>query len=208
MSGITGKGWYAVAYMFLLTALFSSVLIGFSRATRKQVEANQQLTLEKAVLTVLPLEIPPGASNLQIHELYVQQVTLPSPETAGAYTLRKDGKITAYAVPFAGQGFWAPIRGVMGIADDQRTILGVVFYEQSETPGLGAQITTTEFRSQFVGKTLSSAGPAIGIRPISESLGENQVHAVTGATQTSTRLEKLMNQGLQTWRDAMKQGGS
>jgi len=207
MNDITSKGWYAVVYMFVMTALFSSVLIGFSRSTRKRVEANQQLNLEKAVLSVLPIEIPSGLSNLQIHEVYVNQVTPPSSSTAGAYTFQKDGKIIAYAVPFAGKGFWAEIRGVMGISADLESILGVIFYEQSETPGLGAQITTPEFRDQFVGKKISPTDPAIKILPISESLGESQVHAITGATQTSTRLETLMNQDLQTWRDAMKTKG-
>jgi hypothetical protein len=41
-------------------------------------------------------------------------------------------------------------------------------------------------------------------------LGVSDVHAVTGATQTSTRLEKILNDALKKWRaelDEKSEGG-
>ena len=35
-------------------------------------------------------------------------------------------------------GIWAPIRGVVGVSSDLKTVL--IAYEQNETPGLGARI--------------------------------------------------------------------
>ena len=44
------RPFFAVIYMFAVTAFFSAVLIGFARLTRDRVDANQQLAFEKAVL--------------------------------------------------------------------------------------------------------------------------------------------------------------
>jgi Na+-transporting NADH:ubiquinone oxidoreductase subunit C len=124
--------------------------------------------------------------------------------------LKEAGKIVAYALPISGQGFWAPIKGVIGIKADRRTITGIAFYEQNETPGLGAQITTSAFTSQFQGKVISSSDKPLNIRRPTDALGTSDVHAVTGATQTSTRLEKILNDALKKWRaelDEKSEGG-
>ncbi|MBN2212338.1 MAG: FMN-binding protein, partial [Sedimentisphaerales bacterium] len=192
--------WYPVVYMFVITAVFSSVLIGFSRATREHVEANQRLAFEKAVVSVLPINLPANAGNLAIHQAFVSQVETPTNDTGGAYVLRRDGGIVAYALPFEGQGFWAPIKGILGLKDDRRTITGFAIYEQKETPGLGAEINQPKFKNQFPGKKLAKGEPALGIVSPAATPDENEVYAVTGATQTSTRLEKLLNENIAAWR--------
>lgn len=200
--------WFPILYMFLVTAAFSSVVIGFTAVTRERVEANARLAFETAVLAVLPEMYEPGLSGPEIHRRFVEQVSEPDPSTGGAYTLRKGGQIIAYALPFAGQGFWAPIRGVIGIAGDRQTVTGISFYEQTETPGLGAEIVKPAFRNQFKGKALAREGKPINmVRPGTE-LGRNEVHAVTGATQTSVRLERIINEAVDSWQAQVgREGG-
>lgn len=195
------KPYFAVIYMFVLTAFFSTLLIGFSRLTRERVRSNEQLNFERAVVQAFPdIEVQ---SNQQIHEIFSGQFE-EDPQT-DAYLYRKDGQLQGYAIPFEGQGFWDKIRGVIGIAEDRATIKGVAFYEQKETPGLGARIDEEEFRKQFVGKKIQDSPEPIGIVPSSKSLEENEVHAVTGATQTSIRLETLMNQSIRAWLDTVEE---
>jgi Na+-transporting NADH:ubiquinone oxidoreductase subunit C len=193
------KWWFPVFYMFLTTAFFSSIVIGFSQVTRARVEANQDLAFEKAVLSVLPGSLDPNTSRLEMHKTFVERVSKPDDKSGGAYMLQEDGQTVAYALPISGQGFWAPIKGVIGIKADRQTITRIYFYEQNETPGLGAQITTDSFRSQFEGKIISSTDKPINMKRPSEVLGKSDVHAVTGATQTSTRLEKIINDALKNW---------
>ncbi|MHC4435429.1 MAG: FMN-binding protein [Planctomycetota bacterium] len=193
------KWWFPVAYMFVVSAFFSSIVIGFARFTDERVEANKDLAFEKAVLTVLPGLLQEGESRLQTHRKFVDRVGPPDEQSAGAYVLRDAGQIVAYALPMEGQGFWAPIKGVIGLKSDRRTITAIAFYEQNETPGLGAQITKVEFTSQFTGKVLSSEGKPIIFKQPGSPLGPNEVHAVTGATQTSTRLEKILDDALTRW---------
>lgn len=192
--------WFGVIYMFLVTAFFSSIVIGFSQFTRARVEANEYLAFEEAVLTVLPGLFDSGASRFEKHRTFVKRVIEPDEESGGAYTLKEAGQIVAYALPISGRGFWAPIKGVIGMKADQQTITGIAFYEQNETPGLGAEITNTAFRSQFEGKVISTDGKALNIKRPGAKLGKNDVHAVTGATQTCTRLEKIINAALKSWR--------
>ena len=122
------KPFFAIVYMFVVTAFFSSILIGFSRLTRYRVEANLTIAFEKAVLEVIP-EIS-ATTNAQIHQIFTEQFELSS----GGYVYRNNGQVAGYAVPVEGQGFWATIKGIIGIAPDKQTITGVAFYEQSETP--------------------------------------------------------------------------
>ena len=101
------------------------------------------------------------------------------------------------------KGFWAPIKGVIGIAADRRTITGIAFYEQNETPGLGGEIIKSEFRAQFKDKRIAPQGLPLRILPVTAELDESSVHAITGATQTSNRLDKFMNEQLTLWRERM-----
>jgi len=187
------KPWFAVVYMFVLTIFFSSILIGFAYMTRDRVLMNEQLNFERAVVEAFP----------EIHRVFTEQFE--KDEKTGAYLYKKDNQLQGYAVPFSGQGFWDKIKGVIGVAPDKKTIHGVAFYEQKETPGLGARIDEEAFRNQFVGKKLGGASNPIGIVPSAQPPGENEVHAVTGATQTSIRLETLMNNDIQVWLEAMDQ---
>lgn len=200
---MTEKWWFPVAYMFVVTAFFSSIVIGFARFTDERVEANRDLAFEKAVLTVLPDLLQDRTGRLEIHKKFVERIGPPDKQLGGACALKEGGRIVAYALPIEGQGFWAPIKGIIGLKADRRTITGIAFYEQNETPGLGAQITTVEFMSQFPGKVLSSGDKPINFKQPGSPLGASEVHAVTGATQTSTRLEKILNDSLTQWYAAL-----
>ncbi|RJP60973.1 MAG: FMN-binding protein [Candidatus Auribacter fodinae] len=197
------KPWYPIAYMFAVTLFFSSIIIGLSALTRDRVEANQKLAFEKAVLDVLPIEVPAQASNLELHDLYVKLIQDPTPSSGSAYIYKIGNEIKGYALPISGKGFWDEISGVVGIAPDKKTITGISFYKQNETPGLGAEIAQLPFREQFVGKTIAKTGAPFNIKPVSEQTDDNSVHAVTGATQTSIRLEKFLLEQLEIWRKAM-----
>lgn len=199
------KWWFPILYMFLVTAFFSSVVIGLTQFTSERVAANEQIAFERAVLQVLPDIYVGDMSRLKLHTTFVKRVTEPDEESGGAYTLRKDGRILAYALTFSGRGFWAPIKGVIGIDADRKTINAIAFYQQNETPGLGAEITKPPFRQQFKGRVIAAGQRPLSFRRPGAELGPSDVHAVTGATQTSTRLERIINSDLVEWRSRLNQ---
>ncbi|MHC5158289.1 MAG: FMN-binding protein [Planctomycetota bacterium] len=194
------KPFFAVVYMFIVTAFFSAVLIGFARLTRDKVEANRQIAFEEAVLEVFP-DIE-ARTNAQIHQIFTEQFE----QVVNSYVYHKDGQVVGHAVPVEGQGYWAPIKGIVGIAADKQTITGVAFYQQSETPGLGARIIEPDFCDAFTGKQLAEGDRPLGIRPPGSTLKNSEIHSITGATQTCVRLEKLINDGLVKWRQTNQEG--
>ncbi|MDD2458673.1 MAG: FMN-binding protein, partial [Eubacteriales bacterium] len=97
--------------------------------------------------------------------------------------------VQGYAVPFAGPGLWGGIEGYLGINPDRTQILGLVFTQQNETPGLGGRIEEPIFRDQFRG---------VPIQPGTElafgASASQDIDAVTGATATSNAVLKILNQ--------------
>ena len=193
--------WFPIAYMFCVTAFFSSIVIGLTRLTSERVDANETLAFERAVLSVLPEVDVETMTRPEIHNTFTQMIEKPDDSSGGAYTAKQNSRIVAYILPMSGQGFWAPIQGVIGVDTDKKTITGIAIYEQNETPGLGAEIAKAPFSDQFRGKVISPEGEPVNIRRPGMTLGENEVHAVTGATQTSDRLERIINTALKPWRD-------
>ncbi len=132
-------------------------------------------------------------------------------------------RVLGYAFPIRGQGFWAPITGLLALSPDLSETRGIVFLEHSETPGLGGRITEGEFRDQFRpsgrangrGLVLTAPRPARGRqdddappariaidaeRPSPGDLGYAQhVVAITGATGTSDAVEAFLNHGLESF---------
>lgn len=202
------KAWYPVVYMFAVTAFFSSVIISFAELTRERVEANAQLAFERAVLAVLLGMGQERLSNLEVHRVFAEEVNEPDELSGGAYTLKKDGQVAAYALVMSGQGFWAPIKAVIGIGADGATLTGAAFYEQNETPGLGGEIAKAAFQEQFKAKVISAGAKAISLKRPGAELGDSDVHAITGATQTSVRVEAMINAAIMKWRANMSAGAN
>lgn len=191
------KWYYAVVYMFFVTAFFSSITIGFSMLTRERVKANRQLAFERSVLEVFSLA--KDKTSAQLHETFVNSIRPAEHPEKNIYNYVLENQIRGYAVVVSGQGFWAQIKGVIGFDTDKKTITGISFYEQNETPGLGGKIVEAQFRDQFIGIKIAETGKPIGIKSLGLELGDNEVYAITGATQTCTRLQKLINDDLVKW---------
>lgn len=66
----------------------------------------------------------------------------------------KDKKIEGYVFPVNGMGLWDAIYGYLAIETDADTVIGISWYDQKETPGLGANISEPEWQSQFPNKKI------------------------------------------------------
>jgi Na+-transporting NADH:ubiquinone oxidoreductase subunit C len=100
---------------------------------------------------------------------------------------------------------------MVGVDPNLDKMIGIAFYEHSETPGLGGRITEPFFRNQFQGRPLNSVeGRYFDFRPPGTAKDPNEVDAITGATETSHRLEQFLNKNLKetlAWlRDRQTQG--
>jgi len=77
-----------------------------------------------------------------------------------------------------------------------KTIRGITFYEQEETPGLGGDIVTEGFRKRFVGKTIHDKDDNMGIvicKP-GTAKEQNEIDGITGATMTCDKVQAMLNE--------------
>ena len=92
-------------------------------------------------------------------------------------------------IPMKGNGLWGPISGYLAVTADGSTIVGANFDHKSETPGLGGEITTEKFQSQFAGKHIMDGGNLIPI----------EFDAITGATKTSNGVKEMIDKTLEAY---------
>jgi Na+-transporting NADH:ubiquinone oxidoreductase subunit C len=110
-----------------------------------------------------------------------------------------DNGDTLHILPLEGKGLWGPIWGYVSLKSDMSTIAGVTFDHKSETPGLGAEINTTEFESQFIDKSLFRNGSFVSIKVVkgkSQPGNMSEVDGISGGTITSKGLEAMVHDGI------------
>jgi len=191
---------YVLLYALVVGLVVSTLLTAVGQFAAPYREANARAAEVRNILEALGVEVPKGASAQELVDLYQKSV---SEETRDGVTFYRyqapagtGGASTAFAVRFGGPGLWGPIEGFLALEPDLRTIRGVSFYKQEETPGLGGEIVSAKFRGQFVGKSIVGPEGRPGLRVVKPGTaqGPNEVDAITGATMTSARVEAMLNE--------------
>jgi Na+-transporting NADH:ubiquinone oxidoreductase subunit C len=107
----------------------------------------------------------------------------------------KKGKNTYYVFSLRGKGLWGPIWGYISLQDDFNTVYGIYFGHESETPGLGAEISELEFQAMFRGKKLFENSRFVSVKLIKGGAEPGDLHgvdAVSGGTITSRGVENML----------------
>jgi Na+-transporting NADH:ubiquinone oxidoreductase subunit C len=130
----------------------------------------------------------------------------------------KGGKPEGYIFPINGFGLWDAIYGYLAVKSDGNTVIGTSWYDQKETPGLGANISEPEWQSLFPGKRIFQESPdgktnfkeaPLGITvvkgKVSEVLGNSPkalsaVDGMAGATLTGNGVTLAYKDSLQPYR--------
>ncbi len=105
-----------------------------------------------------------------------------------------DGSVK-YVLPMEGTGLWGPIWGYLAVEADGSTIYGSEFGHASETPGLGAEIVTSAFRSQFAGKELIKEGQFKSVAVVKTGRTDpdrDYVDGISGGTITSKGVDAML----------------
>lgn len=123
----------------------------------------------------------------------------PLERNAPLYIAEKDGE-KYFIIPLQGTGLWGPIWGYISLKSDL-SIYGAVFDHAKETPGLGAEIKTDAFGSQFKGKRiLDDNGNLVGIDVRKGDANDaNEVDGISGGTITSDGVERMIQDCLQAY---------
>ena len=192
---------YPVFFMFAVTAVFTLALAVLNHSTKEVISHNQNMEKMRKILYVFDL-YRDGMPEKEIIDVFAFDIKSEKNEDGEEiYIYEKDGEIKAYGIPFSGPGLWGSITGYIGLNKDLNKVTGIEFLTQSETPGLGGRISEPFYKEQFRGIDISSAGEKYIInRP---APGGN-IDAISGATQTSAFVEKMINRGIEKF---IEEGG-
>jgi Na+-transporting NADH:ubiquinone oxidoreductase subunit C len=117
---------------------------------------------------------------------------------ATVYVLRRDGVIRLLILPVHGSGYQSTLYGYLALDGDLDTIRALTFYEQGETPGLGAGVMDPAWLAQWQGKRLHDDSGRIRVRVASGKVDPSapeavyEVDAISGATMTSESVTDLL----------------
>jgi Na+-transporting NADH:ubiquinone oxidoreductase subunit C len=108
-------------------------------------------------------------------------------------------------VPMRGKGLWGPIWGYIALNADMNVnnVYGAKFDHKSETPGLGAEINTTAFQQQYVGRRIfdedGNYKPVQAVKGGVPADDFHRVDAISGGTITSNGVNEMVERTLQIY---------
>lgn len=188
---------YTICYAVAVGMLCAALLTGAAEFTAPYRQANQRADEMRNILAVLEVPLESRARADELARVFEQRVRRETRGPLEVYRRLGDDAASApelVAVNVVGKGLWGPIRAFVSLEADWNSIRGVTFYDQQETPGLGAEISGQAFCSQFRGKRLFADDGTPGLRVVSSgATGELQVDGISGATITCDRVTDLMH---------------
>jgi Na+-transporting NADH:ubiquinone oxidoreductase subunit C len=213
---------YIIVFMVVLAAVFGGAVAGIYLASESVLARNKELRLQRAYLEVFGMiegrialdEVGPLVERrIELGETIVDPETSDDFQVIKGYADDAHEELIGMAFRFRGMGFWSPIEGLLALNPDRTRTLGIVILEQKETPGLGGRIEEPIFTKPFEqGVKVSLPGNATEkIIEISSTTPDPQspmaprhVMAITGATQTSMALDRILNENLAAFHRAME----
>ena len=174
-----------IGLLVIMAVICSSALSFVNIKTAPVIRKNEEIKYMSTVLDVFGITIDRDNSD-EIIVIFGEHIEEREEQGLSLFFEKVSG---ATAVSFIGNGFQGPISLVVAL--DGETITGFKVVSQEETPGLGARITEEEFQNSFIGKKVSE-----GISMAkSGSAGPGEFDAITGATETSRALERILTRG-------------
>ena len=181
--------------LFLICLITTLALAGTNLLTRDRIaeqarleeEASRQVVLPQAAAFEAVTDLPADEAFDGMDSYYIG--TTESGDAAG------------YIFVTTAKGYGGDIRVMTGISTSG-AVTGVTILSHSETVGLGANIETDGFRSQY-----NQAIPDGGFTVVkSSAAGEGQISAVTGATVSSNAVTAAVNEAVSLYQAI--QGGA
>lgn len=215
---------YSIVLVVVVAALLAIVALSLQPAQNRNIENEKRQNILRSV----NISSTPEDSKALFDKYIVKQFIVNSKgeEIAGdAFTvdLAKQAKktceekllpvfvanidgATKYILPIYGNGLWGPLWGYISLNEDKNTVYGTVFDHKSETPGLGAEITTPQFQTQFEGKMIfdNSQLVSILVKKGGGATGAHEVDAISGGTITSKGVETMIKNYLTCYESFLK----
>lgn len=203
------NNFFTLLYAVLLGLVCATSLTAVDQFTAERKQANARAEKMRNILGVLGVSFALEASSEELVKIYDENVKVEKLGEMETYTYQATPESPIIqAVPFAGPGLWGPIKGFLSLEMPKETIVGITFYQQEETPGLGGDIVTPSFRQRFVGKTIRDikGNPEFLIQRGGSEL-PNGIDAITGATMTCDKVQAMLNIAIELYTQERDKNG-
>ena len=201
-----------VIFTVVVTAVFAMLVSGVNAALTDRITANQTIARQRVIVSLFELgsdkEVLADKEVTELFSKSVESVTFKSQPELEAYKIVGSAERN-YVIAFSGQGFWDAIVGYMVINPDKLKLNGIEFTAHGETPGLGGRISEPEFKSRLKDRDISAKrSDGLRLKFVSEGSAskDDEVDGITGATGTSSAVEKIINRAIENFLSIEKGG--
>jgi len=170
------KALQMVTVLGIIGLVAGTSLVLVYRYAAPLIEANQKRELREAIFKVVP-----GAAGYET-------VTKDGEEFFKVYGGKEE--LLGYAFIAEGNGYQGKIKMLAAAKKDLSGLYGIEILESVETPGLGGEIASVEFKEQFRGLVCLPAIECVKGRK--DKAGE--IQAITGATISSQSVTTILNE--------------
>ena len=190
------KNVITMLYAIMLGVICAAIPTAVVMYTAPLRDANAKAEEIRNIFEVLEIKFDKHAKSADLVSQFGTDVKTETFGSTRVY-VKPEGADSAkriVAVPFSGRGIWGPIKGFLSLEADYTTIHGISFYQQEETPGLGGEISSAQFRAKFRGKSIVDAAgkPGFHIRR-NGAHEQNVIDGISGATLTCKKVDALVN---------------
>lgn len=110
------------------------------------------------------------------------------------YLVKDQGHIQTIILPVHGKGLFSTLYGFIALESDKRTIVGLKFYEQGETPGLGGEVENPLWLALWKGKKLLDNNGQPQLQLVKGGAkNDHQVDALSGASMTTRGVQHMID---------------
>mgnify|MGYP003301330889 FL=1 len=204
----TNSNSYTIIYASVMVIIVAFLLAFVSSSLKERQDKNVELDKMKQILTSLNItdvEDPEKTYNQYVKSDLIIDLNGNTISEKGGFDLETgDDRLavfvcdvngaTKYILPLYGKGMWDAIGGYLCLNDDKQTIYGAFFSHKGETPGLGAEIATTNFQGRFPGKRAMSNGE-VKLKVVKNGKVQDascEVDGISGGTVTSGCVSNML----------------
>ncbi|MCK8060331.1 MULTISPECIES: FMN-binding protein [unclassified Fusibacter] len=172
-----------------LFAFLLGLILGYvNTITKHQIDVNYNFERQKSILYTFDIDTV-DKSKEEIYSLFNSNLIENRLRGIHYYTYYQDENLIGYSFPFTANGLWGSISGFIAMDNELKKLLGLVFVDHEETPGLGARIDELWFKEQFRGLDISGEREYV-------YFGEDGLDAITGATITVNSISVVLNDSI------------
>ena len=207
----TNNNAYIVLYSTVMVVIVAVLLSVAALALKPRQDANDLNEKKRNILASLSAEnesydtfvdayVVDKAGQRIDGDVFALLNDLPTAFAEGKFPIfeAKDGRVV---IPVTGAGLWGPIWGYVALEKDMNTVSGIIMAHKGETPGLGAEIATAKYQSNFVGKTIFEGDEFVSVtlRKGGAKDPAHEVDAITGGTKTSDGVTAMLRNSLENY---------